>query len=282
MHDDRGPIARASVIEADGALRLRLDRAAPPSLRAEVYRLLARVAHRLREPARVLVIDDAALEDEALAADGFVATGGTWRREPAPFLRREKASTMDGLYDDPFHVPWNFVPREVDVLGPLLATPAAARAATPVLDLGCGFGKNATLLEQAGFPVSGIDISPRAVARCRALVGTPDRFVTGVAEALPFADGQFACVLDIGCIHCMPEEARPAAVAELHRVLAPGGVLYSRSFKIKPAAWLEAQPFVAGAFGLTEPDARALFATAFHCDVYLPHEHMNYLACQKP
>lgn len=287
-YGERGEVR--GVMEArpeDGCLRLALDGGAPadPGARAELYRLFARVCVRLGDPAlplRVHEPDDGGALGAALRADGFATPDGVrWTRGRRPFVRpaERKADTMEDVYADFFHVPWNFVPRERDVLDELRAGSLRAAPGARVLDLGCGSGKNAVLLEESGFEVYGIDVSPTAVARCRTLVSHPERFVATSATRLPWPGGTFHRVLDLGCLHCMPADERPAAVAEIARVLAPGGVLLSRIFKPRAAEWLAAQPFRTDAFGMPPEEAAALLSPCFDVRTWKDDPEVNHLAC---
>jgi SAM-dependent methyltransferase len=200
----------------------------------------------------------------ALAADGFVAHDRTDRlvtlrrdfnREPG-----ERAPDMEEVYADPYTVPWNFVPQEYDVLRYLFdECPPGAR----VLDLGCGYGKNARLLLRQGYRVSGVDVSASAIARAGRLLGDAAELTAGDATALPWPARSFDAVLDIGCLHCLPAPRRPRAVRELARVLRPDGAVYSRMFRPRPAAWVAAQPFMTTDFGLEPASAAAVFADDF-------------------
>ena len=72
------------------------------------------------------------------------------------------------------------------------------RGAGNVLDVGCGGGIASVELAARGFDVSGIDISPAAVARATAVAEErrlSARFVQGSAYALPFANGSFDAVV---------------------------------------------------------------------------------------
>jgi 2-polyprenyl-6-hydroxyphenyl methylase/3-demethylubiquinone-9 3-methyltransferase len=93
-----------------------------------------------------------------------------------------------------------------------------------VLDAGCGGGLVAKGLAEAGAVVVGLDRSPSSlrVAR-RAVSDRPERFhaAGGQLERLPFADGAFDAVVAADVLEHVPD--LPAAVAELARVLAPGG-----------------------------------------------------------
>lgn len=91
-----------------------------------------------------------------------------------------------------------------------------------ILDAGCGTGANLAYLEGAGRRV-GLDFAPEALAGCRTrgLV----ELVRGDASALPFADASFDVVLSMSVIYHQWVRDPAAALAELHRVLRPGGLL---------------------------------------------------------
>ncbi len=94
----------------------------------------------------------------------------------------------------------------------------------PVGDLGCGPGRPTGYLASLGLEVFGVDLSPGMVEVARrAHPGL--RFEVGSLAALDLADGGLAGVLAwYSLIHTPPEEL-PPVVAELARVLAPGGRL---------------------------------------------------------
>jgi SAM-dependent methyltransferase len=94
----------------------------------------------------------------------------------------------------------------------------------PVGDLGCGPGRLTGYLASLGLDVFGVDLSPGMVdAARRAHPGL--RFEVGSMAALDLGDGDLAgAVAWYSLIHTPPEEL-PAVVAELARVLAPGGRL---------------------------------------------------------
>ncbi len=94
----------------------------------------------------------------------------------------------------------------------------------PVLDAGCGTGGNLASLRRR-WPQArlvGLEYDPGAAARARAKSASP--VAAGTVNALPFADASFAGAvsLDVLC-HAFVEEA--AMLAELHRVIRPGGLL---------------------------------------------------------
>lgn len=92
-----------------------------------------------------------------------------------------------------------------------------------VLDAGCGIGYGAAILAGAGTTVTGIDASAEAVATARRECPA-GRFVVGDVLRLPFRDGGFDAAVCLEVIEHVPDPA--LLVAELARVLRPGGVLF--------------------------------------------------------
>lgn len=98
----------------------------------------------------------------------------------------------------------------------LLRAALSDHAGTPrrVLDVGSADGPSVGWLHGSDLHVT-VDVDPRGL--------TPGRSACASATALPFADGSFDVVGAFDVIeHCAPEHV---AVAELARVLAPGGRL---------------------------------------------------------
>jgi SAM-dependent methyltransferase len=103
---------------------------------------------------------------------------------------------------------------------------AGALEGRDVLDVGCGDGAYALAAARAGARVSGLDRSAAAVDAARARAEAEGLVVdlqVGDAGALPFPAARFDVVLAVTVL-CFVE--KPAqAVAEMARVLRPGGVL---------------------------------------------------------
>jgi SAM-dependent methyltransferase len=94
----------------------------------------------------------------------------------------------------------------------------------PVGDLGCGPGRVTGYLASLGLDVFGMDLSPGMVdAARRAHPGL--RFEVGSMAALELEDGSLAGALAWYSLIHTPPELLPPVVAELARVLAPGGRL---------------------------------------------------------
>jgi SAM-dependent methyltransferase len=93
-----------------------------------------------------------------------------------------------------------------------------------VLEVGVGTGIVAEAL-QAHAPqiehLAGVDISEQMLAR--AAQRLPGRLLRASALRLPFADGQFDCVIAVHVLHLIPD--LDTTLAEMGRVLRPGGRL---------------------------------------------------------
>ena len=96
------------------------------------------------------------------------------------------------------------------------------------LDLGCGLARSCIYLAQRGWQCEGVDFVPEAIAQARERViaaGAADRVTLHVGSvlALDQLEPPFDLAIDIGCLHAQPKEAVPVYVAQLRRLLRPGG-----------------------------------------------------------
>ena len=92
------------------------------------------------------------------------------------------------------------------------------------LDAGMGPGRLCAELEARGWIAFGVDISERMVAlAARRLPGARDRLRQGSITDLPFPDEHFDAVTATGVLEYLTDPAE--GVAELVRVLAPGGIV---------------------------------------------------------
>lgn len=108
-------------------------------------------------------------------------------------------------------------------LGPL-------RPGDRVVDVGCGAGIDSLIAAKMVGPegrVVGIDMTPSMLERARAAAEEAGfdhvEFREGLMEDLPVDDGWADVVISNGVLNLTPD--KPRALAEMHRVLAPGGRL---------------------------------------------------------
>ena len=90
------------------------------------------------------------------------------------------------------------------------------------LDVGCGEGRFCRMLKAQGIAAVGIDPTPGLIAHARRLDPEGDYRIEA-AEALGFEDGAFDLVVSYLSLIDIPDVK--AAIAEMARVLAPGGTL---------------------------------------------------------
>ncbi|HXW07986.1 MAG TPA: class I SAM-dependent methyltransferase [Vicinamibacterales bacterium] len=105
---------------------------------------------------------------------------------------------------------------------PLLEQVARGRPAMSLLDCGCGTGNNLALLRRFG-RAYGIDLtwSGLALAASRG----ERKVARASAAALPFPAGSFDLVASFDVLYAFDDDLERAALAEMHRVLRPGGYL---------------------------------------------------------
>lgn len=112
-----------------------------------------------------------------------------------------------------------------------------------VLEVSCGHGGGASYVMRYLKPrtLTGLDLNPAGVEFCRQhhkLDGL--EFIQGDAENLPFADASLDAVINVEASHCYPNF--PKFLAEVHRVLKPGGYFLYADFRFKEgmAPWEKA------------------------------------------
>jgi ubiquinone/menaquinone biosynthesis C-methylase UbiE len=102
---------------------------------------------------------------------------------------------------------------------------AGLRLRGPLLDLGCGDGRVALMLQRleiADHPFCGLEHSPQELAKARAL-GRQAMLVRGDAKRLPFGDEGFASITCNNVLGSMPGGIEDALV-EIARVLRKDGL----------------------------------------------------------
>lgn len=116
----------------------------------------------------------------------------------------------------------------------LRSDPRAPQPADPVLVPGCGRGHEAALLAGLGHRAIGLDFSEEAIREARRLQGNGDQrlgwlqadlFDPTALTAAGLGSGSLQGVLEHTCFCAIDPARRPAYIATIHRLLAPGGWL---------------------------------------------------------
>jgi len=131
-----------------------------------------------------------------------------------------------------------------------------------LLDAGCGTGENALIAAEHGADVTGVDVSPRAIARARAKAaerGIGARFAVGDALRLDVLHATFDTVIDSGLFHVFTDEDRARYVASLAAALKPGGTLYLMCFS-------DRQPGGFGPRRVRQEELRSAFGAGWGVD----------------
>jgi SAM-dependent methyltransferase len=94
-----------------------------------------------------------------------------------------------------------------------------------ILDAGCGSGGMTRYLQTFG-NVTGIDLAPEALALAKQR--RLPRLARSSVGALPFLDGSFDIVTSFDVLYHLNVNDDRAALADIHRVLRPGGIALIR------------------------------------------------------
>ena len=117
-----------------------------------------------------------------------------------------------------------------------------------LLEIGCGIGVDSIQLAKRGYQVTAVDLTENALTVARQFAerrGVSIDFRLGNAEGLDFPDASFDAVYSFGVLHHTPDIER--SVAEVHRVLRPGGtayvMLYHRDSLVNFVHWALRLPY---------------------------------------
>jgi SAM-dependent methyltransferase len=132
------------------------------------------------------------------------------------------------------------------------------------LDLGCGPGTNVRYLAQLGLHAVGVEIAgaPLFAAQQRWRHAPVELGRAGLVCAdvcaLPFAQAGACYILDVGCLHSLPQAIRPWYAAGVVANLAAGGYYHLYAFDEEGSP----QPDGRGPRGMAPGEVAALFAPA--------------------
>lgn len=100
-----------------------------------------------------------------------------------------------------------------------------------ILDVGCGYGRTLNELYHMGYRnLTGIDFSKGMIERGKRQFPYLNLLVK-VKESIDFPDNHFDAVILFAVLTCIPSEAeQKKLIAEIRRVLKPGGILYINDF----------------------------------------------------
>lgn len=100
--------------------------------------------------------------------------------------------------------------------------------AGPLLELGCGWGRDTATLLAAGGAVVAADIEHGALRGCAVRAPGARLIQLDLATPLPFGDGSFPVVIASLSLHYFPWPVTVQIVAEIGRCLRPAGMLIAR------------------------------------------------------
>ncbi|MCK1668967.1 class I SAM-dependent methyltransferase [Bradyrhizobium sp. 153] len=105
-----------------------------------------------------------------------------------------------------------------------------------VLEIGVGSGRNLPFYRSPAKEILALEPSPKLVAMARGTVhaGLPVQFVEASAEAIPLDDGTVDSIVTTWTLCSVPQAA--LALAEMRRVLRPGGKLLFSEHGLAPSA----------------------------------------------
>jgi SAM-dependent methyltransferase len=136
-----------------------------------------------------------------------------------------------------------------------------------VLEIGCGYGRNAIYLAGLGCVVDAVDFAPQAIEEAKARAEQSGRTVNFQCASIFDArldEGAYDLVYDSDCFHHLPPHRRQTYVDLVDRALKPGGAYGLVCFRPEGGSGLTDQQVyerasLGGGLGYTEERLRALW-----------------------
>jgi SAM-dependent methyltransferase len=100
--------------------------------------------------------------------------------------------------------------------------------ATPILELGCGIGKDTAILVEAGFRVVAVDLSPRAIERARDAVPQAEFHIRDLRAPFPVTPAEVGVIIASLSLHYFAWVETLVLVERIRTTLRPGGALLCR------------------------------------------------------
>lgn len=110
----------------------------------------------------------------------------------------------------------------------------------PILDLGCGTGRDARFLARRGFDVVAADFSEKALEITHRRAPQAETRNIDLTRALPFPEASFGAVVASLSLHYFPWRQTLTILEEIHRCLVPGGSLLARLNSTRDARYAAA------------------------------------------
>jgi ubiquinone/menaquinone biosynthesis C-methylase UbiE len=171
-----------------------------------------------------------------------------------------------------------------DFLERLAATNPTVQNVIRVLDVGAGTALIPIEIcrRHDNVSITALDLSSEMLVLARrniARAGMEDCIEPALQDAkeLPYRDAVFDAVISNSIVHHIP--APSEALAEMARVLRPGGVLFVRDL-MRPATEKEVEAIVASYAGRESPRQQQLFRQSLHAALTL--EEIEALAAKLP
>jgi 2-polyprenyl-3-methyl-5-hydroxy-6-metoxy-1,4-benzoquinol methylase len=112
---------------------------------------------------------------------------------------------------------------------PIPSFPLPGGEGRALLDVGCNWGRWTIAAARAGWRPTGIDLAKKSVGAARrvaAQLGVEAEYVVGDARELPLGNGSFDAVFSYSVLQHLAKGDLPRVVAEIDRVLRPGGLVW--------------------------------------------------------
>lgn len=112
----------------------------------------------------------------------------------------------------------------------LFSIPAPNRSDINILEVGCGSGANLWMIAKEGFSTFGIDLSKESLNLCGQMMrkyGVDAQLSDQDMSQTNFPASEFNFIVDIFSSYCLSKDLGAKFVAEIVRLLKPGGKFFS-------------------------------------------------------